>query len=257
MTASPDLQFAVRTAMNSTVRPEDLAALNAQFEDESPQAVLRWAAETFGEGLAVVTSFQPTGIVTLHMLSEIAPDTAILTLDTGLLFPETYALIDTLESSLNLRLTRVKPAQTVAEQAQTHGDALWARDPDQCCALRKTAPLDAALEGYSAWITGLRRDQSTGRGTTPIVSWDRKYQKVKLCPFANWTEDMIWLYIRAHELPYNTLHDQQYASIGCTHCTQPVSPDSTDKRAGRWVNSTKTECGLHVQPSETRIVNAN
>lgn len=229
--------------------PESLPALNPMFEHSAPQDVLRWAVDTYGDHLATVTSFQPTGIVTLHMLSEIAPQTAVLTLDTGLLFPETYALIDSLEQRLNLRLIRVRPAQTVEEQAATYGDKLWERDPDQCCALRKVAPLGPALEGYDAWITGLRRDQSSGRQQTPIVSWDKRYKKVKIAPLATWTEEMVWTYIEAYELPYNPLHDQHYVSIGCLHCTQPVSADSADKRAGRWAGRGKTECGLHVAPA--------
>jgi phosphoadenosine phosphosulfate reductase len=226
---------------------DNLTALDATFETAYPQDALAWAAHTFGDKLAVVTSFQPTGIVTLHMLSEIAPDTPVLTLDTGLLFPETYALMDTLEQRLHLNLIRVRPAQTVAEQADAYGPELWTREPDVCCNLRKTVPLDQALVGYEAWITGLRRDQSAGRANTPIVSWDKKYDKVKLSPFATWTESMIWTYIHAHELPYNTLHDQGYPSIGCYPCTRPVDPGSQDKRAGRWANHTKTECGIHVQ----------
>ncbi len=227
----------------------DLNNLNANFETAYPQDVLRWAADTFGLKLAVVTSFQPTGIVTLHMLTEIAPETPVLTLDTGLLFPETYALMDDLEARLNLRLIRVRPEQTVEAQAEQYGPALWERNPDRCCELRKVVPLDRALVGYDAWITGLRRDQSKGRATTPILSWDRKYQKVKISPLATWTEDMIWTYIQAHELPYNELHDRNYPSIGCFPCTQPVAPDATDARAGRWSASTKTECGIHVADS--------
>lgn len=227
----------------------NLDQLNTEFEQGYPQDVLRWAAKTFGEKLAVVTSFQPTGIVTLHMLSEIAPRTAVLTLDTGLLFPETYTLMDDLEKRLNLNLNRVRPAQTVDEQAAAYGPALWERDPDQCCNLRKTVPLGKALTGYDAWITGLRRDQSEGRSNTPIISWDKKYEKVKISPFATWTDEMIWLYLTAHELPYNVLHDRNYPSIGCVPCTQPVDPNSTDKRAGRWINRDKTECGIHVPNS--------
>src|SRR5215510_15355593 len=112
---------------------ENLVELNTHFETAYPQDALRWAAETYGERLAVVTSFQPTGIVTLHMLSEIAPRTAVLTLDTGLLFPETYALMDELERRLNLNLIRIRPAQTVEQQAAAYGPALWERDPDRCC----------------------------------------------------------------------------------------------------------------------------
>lgn len=222
----------------------ELDRLNTEFENADPGSILRWAAEVYGDELAVVTSFQPTGIVTLHMLSEIAPRTPVLTLDTGLLFPETYALMDELEKRLDLRLIRIKPEQTVAQQGETHGPALWESDPDLCCQMRKVVPLGKALSGYQAWITGLRRDQP-GRGATPIISWDKKYQKVKFSPFATWTEDMIWLYIRSYELPYNRLHDQGYPSIGCITCTQPVAP-GLDSRSGRWANSLKTECGIHV-----------
>lgn len=224
----------------------DFATLNTQFENAYPQDILRWAAENYGSQLAVVTSFQPTGIVALHMLSEIAPDTPVLTLDTGLLFPETYALMNELETRLNLRLIRVYPALTVAQQAEAHGEELWARAPDQCCGMRKTAPLNEALSGYDAWVTGLRRDQSVGRKSTPIISLDAKYHKIKLSPFATWTEEMIWMYIRAHELPYNALHDHNYPSIGCYPCTQPVVSNTADKRSGRWAGHQKSECGIHV-----------
>lgn len=224
----------------------DLDILNTQFENAYPQDILGWAAERYGDQLAVVTSFQPTGIVTLHMLSQVAPDTSTLTLDTGLLFPETYALMDAIEARLNLRLVRVRPTLTLAAQAEKHGAELWTHNPDECCGIRKTAPLNHALFGYEAWVTGLRRDQSVGRKATPIISFDTQYNKIKLSPFAAWTEEMIWTYIRAHDLPYNPLHDRYYPSIGCYPCTQAVVPDSTNTRAGRWVGREKTECGIHV-----------
>ncbi len=227
----------------------NLDQLSDDFENAYPQDILRWAADTFREKLAVVTSFQPTGIVTLHMLSETAPQTTVLTLDTGLLFPETYALMDELEQRLNLRLIRVRPPLTVDQQAAAYGPTLWTRDPDLCCNMRKTVPLGEALAGYDAWITGLRRDQSERRSTTRIVAWDEKYQKVKISPFATWDEEMIWLYLKSYELPYNSLHDQGYPSIGCQPCTKAVDPGSMDKRAGRWIDSTKTECGIHVPNS--------
>jgi phosphoadenosine phosphosulfate reductase len=224
----------------------DYQALNARFEDAAPQDILRWAAGQFGDQLTIVTSFQPTGIVTLHMLQEIAPNLTVMTLDTGLLFPETYALIDEVEARLNLNLIRVKPQQTVAEQATTEGDHLWANDPDRCCRLRKTVPLKDALTGYGAWITGLRRDQSEGRKATPIISWDKRNGLVKLSPLATWTERMIWTYMEAYELPYNALHNQNYFSIGCAPCTQAVA-SGEDTRAGRWAGLAKTECGIHLQ----------
>jgi phosphoadenosine phosphosulfate reductase len=223
----------------------DFVELNEHFENASPQEILRWAWDNFGNELALVTSFQPTGLATTHMLREIAPDVNVLTLDTGLLFPETVALVDQWEHDYGLNITRVRPAQTVAEQAAGHGEALWERDPDLCCHLRKTVPLDAALKPYAAWITGLRRDQSERRKNVPIVSLDAKYGIVKLSPLATWTEEMVWTYLRAHDLPYNPLHDQNYFSIGCWPCTRATAPDE-DKRAGRWSGQSKTECGIHI-----------
>ncbi|HEX2621815.1 MAG TPA: phosphoadenylyl-sulfate reductase, partial [Phototrophicaceae bacterium] len=223
-----------------------LQEFNRDFSLADPSDILKWAVQSFDDKLAVVTSFQPTGIVTMHMLSQFAPDTAILTLDTGLLFPETYALMDDLEQRLNLNLIRVKPEQTVQQQEERYGTALWERDADACCNLRKVVPLASALGGYDAWIAGLRRDQN-GRANIPIVSWDRKNQKVKLSPFANWSEGMIWQYIDRYDLPYNALHDQGYPSIGCKpeSCTSP-SNGGDNERSGRWANQGKNECGIHV-----------
>lgn len=224
---------------------DEIAELAARFEAAYPQDILAWAVETYGNQLAVVTSFQPTGIVALHMLREIAPELPIMTIDTGLLFPETYALMDQLEAQLGVTIRRIKPEQTVAQQAQTYGETLWSRDADRCCDLRKVQPLENALRGYAAWVTGLRRDQSVTRASTPIVSWDKRHNMVKLSPFATWDESMIWTYIHAHELPYNELHDQGYPSIGCHTCTRAVL-NGEDARAGRWSSLGKTECGIHV-----------
>jgi phosphoadenosine phosphosulfate reductase len=233
------------TIMTTLLQRYDFEALNAEYENAAPQDILRWGVREFGQDLAVVTSFQPSGIVAIQMLSEIAPQTPILTLDTGILFAETYALMDALEARFDLNLKRIKPALTLAQQATQYGDALWERDSDACCNMRKVVPLGEALAPYQAWVTGLRRDQH-GREKTPVISWDKKYNKVKLCPFATWTEDMLWLYIESYELPYNALHDQGYPSIGCNTavCTQPTQEGN--ERSGRWVNSRKSECGIHV-----------
>ena len=227
----------------------DLDRLRAAFEGAYPHQVLRWAAETFGQKLAVVTSFGPTGIVTLHMLSQIAPETPVLTLDTGLLFDETYELIEQVENRLRIRVTHVRPERTVDEQAALYGDALWKRDPDKCCFMRKTVPLGRVLDGYAAWIAGLRRDQSPQRALTPIIARDSRYGLLKINPLADWTEDMVWTYIHVHELPYNKLHNQGYRSIGCRTCTQ-ASAGEGDSREGRWSWSSKTECGIHLAASE-------
>jgi len=223
-----------------------IAELSEQFESATPQDILRWATETYGDKLAIVTSFQITGIVTLHMLQDIAPQTPVLTLDTGYLFPETYDLIDTLEEQYNLNLTRITPRQTTSQQDRDYGTRLWERNPDRCCHLRKTIPLRDALHGYEGWVTGLRRDQSPSRANTPIISTDTRTGLIKVAPFANWTDNMLWTYINAYELAYNPLHDMGYPSIGCWSCTKAVT-EGDDARSGRWSNNGKTECGIHVE----------
>jgi phosphoadenosine phosphosulfate reductase len=213
----------------------DLAAVDRYLGKTSPSTILHWAVETYGDELAVVTSFQPSGIVILHMLQTIAPETTVLTLDTGVLFPETYALMDEVEQAFHLNLIRIKPS----------AKPMWEQDVDACCQYRKVVPLGEALDGFEAWITGLRRDQSASRAAIPVVERDKKYHKVKIAPLATWTEEMVWTYIRAHALPYNSLHDQGYPSIGCLPCTQAIDPETSDRRAGRWQNLAKTECGIH------------
>lgn len=216
------------------------------FEHEAPQTVLRWAVDNFEDRLAVVTSFQPTGIATIHMLSEITDHFTVITLDTGLLFPETYQLMDMMEKQFPaMHLIRVKPELSVAEQAKQYGSELWTHDPNQCCHMRKVVPLDHALEDYDAWVTGLRRDQSSTRSDISVISKDRKRPRMtKICPFATWSAEMLEIYINAHELPYNALHDQGYASIGCYPCTRAIEAGE-DVRAGRWANTNKIECGIH------------
>ena len=233
----------------ATADEVDLSQVAARFEQAYPQDILRWAAETYGDRLALVTSFGPTGMVTLHMLQEVSPQTPVLTLDTGLLFDETYQLIEEVEARFGITVERIRPELTVEEQGAAYGDALWRRDPDQCCMMRKTIPLGKALDGYAAWIAGLRRDQSSQRAVTPIISRDNRYGLAKLNPLATWTEDMVWTYIRACELPYNRLHDQGFRSIGCHTCTQ-ASTGEGDGREGRWSWSRKTECGIHLPASE-------
>ncbi len=216
-----------------------------QFETASPFEILTWASLRFGDKLAIVTSFQVTGIATLHMMQRIAPRTPVLTLDTGLLFPETQDLMDALEARFNLDLRRVKPRQTPAQQARDYGDRLWERNPDRCCHIRKTIPLRDALVGFEAWVTGLRRDQSPSRAATPIISRDARNRSIKIAPFANWTEETVWQYIHEHDLPYNRLHDIGYPSIGCWTCTKAAGEDD-HRRSGRWANQGKIECGIHL-----------
>ena len=137
-----------------------------------------------------------------------------------------------------------KPSLTLDEHAAQYGSALWKRDPDQCCYIRKIKPLEETLQGAAAWISGLRREQSPTRAKTNFVNKDERFHSIKICPLIHWTWDDVWNYIRSNNLPYNELHDQGYPSIGCFPCTRAVG--NSDSRAGRWAGFNKTECGLHT-----------
>jgi len=226
-----------------------LSALNAQFEPRSPQVVLNWATETFGDALAQGTGFGPSGIVIMHMLSDLRPGTTIFYLDTGLLFPETYALKDELAETMDAEITRVHGGLSVDEQAEQEGPELWTRNPDRCCFLRKVRPLKRFLADREAWVTGLRRDQSPTRADAPILSWEPTYEVLKINPLATWTRKEVWKYLFEHDLPYNPKHDQGYPSLGCVPCTEAVGGTDGYSREGRWADSAKTECGLHTAGS--------
>ncbi|WP_447975322.1 phosphoadenylyl-sulfate reductase [Nitrospira sp. Kam-Ns4a] len=235
--------------MTADNRPSEaeLRALSDAFEAKPPQEVLAYALARYSPGIVLACSFGAEDVVLLDMIQRINPRTPLLYLDTDFLFKETYELRDRLVAKYGLRpelVLQVKSRLTPEQQAAEYGEALWARDPDRCCALRKVEPLGRALAGFSAWITGIRRDQAPTRARAGLVEWDHKFQLVKFNPLATWTWADVWTYIRLYEVPYNPLHDQQYPSIGCTHCTAPVAPGE-DLRSGRWRNLGKIECGLH------------
>jgi phosphoadenosine phosphosulfate reductase len=209
------------------------------LEELSAEELLEHAVERFGRGLYVACSFQKESSVIMHQLLEIDPGARFFTLDTGLFFPETYETWAALEQRFDIRID-VYQGPSVARQAALYGDELWKRDPDACCGLRKVSPLEEALAGADAWVSGLRRDQSPGRARAPKIDWDGRREVWKVNPLANWNDRDVWRYIHRHDLPYNGLHDRGYASIGCTHCTKPGAG-----REGRWADSARSECGLH------------
>jgi phosphoadenosine phosphosulfate reductase len=216
-----------------------------ELERQSPPEVLRWAVRAYRGRIALSSSFGgPTSMAILDMLMEIDRSVPVSYLDTGLLFPETYALVEEVERRYGIAVTPVRAELSLRDQAAAHGDALWARDPDACCGLRKVAPQKAYLARFDAWITGLRRDQGRTRAATPILEWDAAFGLVKCNPLATWDDERVWTYVRERGVPYNALNDRGYRSIGCTHCTRPVAPGE-DARAGRWAGTSKTECGLH------------
>jgi phosphoadenosine phosphosulfate reductase len=232
---------------------EHLELISPQAATWKPEEILRWAFATFGNDVAIASGFGVEGMVLLDLASRVRRDFRVFTLDTEFLFPETYDLMDRVEKRYGIKVERVYSALTPEEQEREHGPALWSRNPDQCCNLRKVEPLRAKLTELRAWITAIRRDQTSSRASARKVEWDAKFHLVKVNPIADWTSEMVWKYVARHNVPYNPLHDQNYPSIGCTHCTRAVLPGE-DARAGRWAGQGKTECGLHVAAPVSPLV---
>lgn len=222
----------------------EIASLNERFEAAEPPEIVRWAVETFGDELAVGASFGGvSGMAILHMVATLKPNVHVFVLDTDYLFQETLETMRQARAAIGLTNVNVfKPLLSHEEQALRHGAALWMRDPDACCAIRKLEPNRRALEGKSCWVSGLRRDQSATRASTSIVSWNERYGVLKLNPLANWDEKKTWSYVLDNKIPYNPLLDRGFASIGCYNCTVP----GVRGRAGRWQGFEKDECGLHA-----------
>ena len=200
------------------------------LEATSAQEVLAYAVEHFHPRLKTACSFQKEETVLAHMLSQVAPDAKLFTIDTGVLFPETLATWKHFEERFGL------PIEVV--DASSPGEA-WTQV--NCCGQAKVDGLERALAGVDAWVTGIRREQSPTRAAARKLERDEKRGIWKLNPLADWTDRDVWRYIFEHDLPYNPLHDQGYESIGCAPCTLPGSG-----RDGRWAGEDKTECGLHV-----------
>jgi len=198
----------------------------------SAQEVLAHVVDEHHPRLYVACSFQKEASVILDMLLRIEPRARVFTLDTGVLFPETYETWRRIEQRYGITIDVYKGEWV---------DGLWQRDPDACCGMRKVEPLERALSEVDAWITGLRRDQSPARAGTPKLDWDDRHEKLKCAPLADWSDADVWRYVGEHDVPYHPLHDRGYSSIGCTHCTLPGGG-----REGRWAGTDKIECGLHL-----------
>ena len=218
------------------------------FEAMQAEDVLRWAHEEFGDRLCLTCSWQKQSSVLVHMVAELGLDIPVIELDTHLFFRESYETRDRLVERYGVELIQPEII-TVAEQHKREGPNLWERDPDRCCHIRKVEPLIHTLAPYDAWISGIRRDQSPSRATTPKLQWSERYDVWKFHPLADWDEKRVWAYIQVNEIPYNPLHESGYRSIGCIPCTRPIAPDE-EERAGRWAGSDKLECGIHT---DTRI----
>lgn len=223
-----------------------IAHLQAEAERWTAEEIVRWGLTEFRPNVAVASSFGAEDVVLVELAARAGVEFRVFTLDTDFLFPETYALIEQTEARYGVRVERTRPALTPEQQALKHGAALWSREPNLCCQIRKVEPLKDQLARLRAWITGIRRDQTPARANARKLDWDAGFGLVKLNPLADWTSAQVWDFISTNQLPYNPLHDRNYPSIGCTYCTRPVQLGE-DPRAGRWAGFAKTECGLHAK----------
>ena len=222
----------------------DLARESESLETATPQEILRWAVERFAPKFTMATAFGPEGMTIIHMLAEIAPETPIFNLETGYQFDETHQLRENVKRRYGIEVEYKLPETTVEEFEAANGGPVYKTDPNRCCFERKLKVLHKAAQGWHAWASAIRRDQSPDRAKAPIVGWDNKFQLVKISPLANWTKKDVWTLISQADIPYNPLHDRGYPSIGCQPCTRAVLAGE-DERAGRWSGFQKTECGLH------------
>ena len=214
-----------------------------ELADAGPGEVLAWTERHFG-GRYVVASNMVDAVL-IDMVARVRPGVDVLFLDTGYHFTETIGTRDAAASVYDITVVNVTPEHSVAEQDRMLGRDLFARDPNECCRLRKVVPLRTTLRNYWAWVTGIRRVESPTRANTPLVSYDEAFKLVKVNPLARWTDEDMRSYIDAHGVLVNPLVDEGYPSIGCAPCTaKPAS--GSDPRSGRWQGLGKTECGLHA-----------
>ncbi len=243
--------------MTDSLTMTDLQALAergaAELDGASADDLLRWTDENFGvdagaglpatSGYVVASNMQDAVLVS--MAAKIRPGVDILFLDTGYHFVETIGTRDAVEAVYDVNIVNVTAQNSVAKQDELFGKDLFAREPAECCRMRKVEPLGKALMGYSAWVTGIRRVEAPTRANAPLISWDQAFNLVKINPIAAWTDEDIQAYIDANDILVNPLVFDGYPSIGCAPCTSKPA-EGADPRSGRWAGSSKTECGLHA-----------
>ncbi len=234
-----------------------------QLDRQPAEQILRWAASEFSGRVALASSLGLEDQLLTDMIARTGLSIPIFTLDTGRLFPETHELLERTRARYGIPIRIYFPdSDPVEEMVNRHGVNLFLDSIElrkKCCQVRKTQPLERALEGLDAWVTGLRREQSVTRHQVKEIEWDQVHGLVKANPLAGWRDDQVRAYIQAHNVPYNPLHDQGFPSIGCSSCTRAVRPGE-DPRSGRWwwEQPEHRECGLHLpvaplkRPSEVR-----
>jgi len=230
--------------------PTSIAQFNQQFSGKAPEEVLTFFLQAFRGRIALSSSLSIEDQMLTDLIAKTDPTTRIFTLDTGRLFPETYSLIERTRMKYPITLEIFFPeASEVEKMVKEEGINLFYAGIEQrkrCCNVRKMQPLKRAFQGLEVWICGLRKEQSVTRHDIQMVEWDAQNQLIKLNPLIDFTEEQVWDYIKANQVPYNKLHDKGFPSIGCQPCTRAVEPGE-DIRAGRWwwENPEHKECGLH------------
>lgn len=233
---------------SSTDRPaldlRDIAESAAEtLQNASALEIVRWAVATFGDRICLTSSMSDAALI--HLVSTVKPGIDVLFVDTGYHFAETIGTRDAVAAVYPVNVINVTPSRTVAEQEAALGPRLYGRNPDLCCFLRKVEPLNRALEGYMAWFSGIRREETAHRRESKVVEWDGKRGMIKVNPILNWTQQEMDGYISDNGILVNPLHHDGYPSIGCAPCTRRVAPGE-DPRSGRWAGLGKSECGIHL-----------
>lgn len=232
--------------------PEDIEKLNQQWGEVEPETMLRHFMEIYGDRIALSSSLSAEDQALTDMMLGINPQARIFSLDTGRLFPETYALLDKTNLHYGIKIEVFCPqTEALQEMVSTQGINLFYESIEKrhfCCQVRKLEPLSRAFRTLDAWVCGLRRGQSVTRNDMRRVEWDERHGLLKINPLIDWSEEQVWAYVREHRVPYNKLHDQGFPSIGCQPCTRAVRPGE-DIRSGRWwwEDPQHRECGLHIK----------
>ncbi len=238
--------------MTSNRSIEEIEQLSLEFENASPQAILAWAVDAYWPDVALSSSFQTQSLPLLHMAVQVRPDIRIFFLETGMHFWETLIFRESLEMKWHLNVVDLRPDDRWTHFLQQNYRDLPHQDPNLCCYIRKVQPMQRAMDGMRAWISGIRRDQTLERASAKILEW-MPDGLLKVNPLLNWTAADIETYSREHDLPAHPLLGKGYPSIGCAPCTKPIKPGES-ARAGRWAGLGKTECGLHTDMFKDRSI---
>ena len=238
----------------------DLTTLNAMFERQSPADIVKWSAAQFGQDLVMTSSFGAESALLIHMVVERLPDVRIIFINTGYLFPETHAFMESLRHRFRLNVWTYRTRNDPIAWLRTAGEEnpTWRKDVDACCAANKNEPMERAMAELKpkAWLRGIRRQQAATRKNASFIEWSARYKCHAISPLLNWTSREIHAYMKQHDLPYHPLYEKGYASIGCNplSCTRPIQIGE-DPRAGRWADSGKIECGINVDSNSLDSAN--